>query len=125
MGAITILSITTLLFIIFSLIVIFFSLKEKLNEIKKGKKIGFIFLEIIYLSLINNVNLVDGINIYKKNKFSIEKNKLESNDNLKEEISSLATDFEDNETLFSSDKKDTFYFKNTSTTNKKENNEIN
>ncbi len=125
MGAITILSITTLLFIIFSLIVIFFSLKEKLNEIKKGKKIVFIFLEIIYLSLINNVNLVDGINIYKKNKFSIEKNKLESNDNLKEEISSLATEFEDNETLFSSDKKDTFYFKNTSTTNKKENNEIN
>lgn len=125
MGAITILSITTLLFIIFSLIVIFISLKSKLNEIKKGKKIVFIFLEIIYLSLINNVNLVDGINIYKRNKLSIEKNKLESNTNIKKDISPLATEFEDKETLVSSDKNETFYFKNTSETKGKENNEVN
>lgn len=125
MGAVTILSITTLLFITFSLIVIFISLKSKLNEIKKGKKIVFIFLEIIYLSLINNVNLVDGINIYKRNKLSIEKNKLESNTNIKNDISPLTTEFEDKETLVSSDKNETFYFKNTSETKGKENNEVN
>ena len=77
------------------------------------------------LRLINNVKLADGINNYKKNKLSIEKNKTESNKNLKEEISSLATEFEEGETSFSSDKKDTFYFKKTLVSENKENNEIN
>lgn len=125
MEAIIILSVTTFIFLTFSLIVIFFSLKDKLNEITKEKKIIFIFLEIVCLSLINNVKLADGINNYKKNKLSIEKNKTESNKNLKEEISSLATEFEEGETSFSSDKKDTFYFKKTLVSENKENNEIN
>ena len=125
MEAIIILSVTTFIFLTFSLIVIFFSLKDKLNEITKENKIIFIFLEIVCLSLINNVKLADGINNYKKNKLSIEKNKTESNKNLKEEISSLATEFEEGETSFSSDKKDTFYFKKTLVSENKENNEIN
>ena len=44
MEAIIILSVTTFIFLTFSLIVIFFSLKDKLNEITKENKIIFIFL---------------------------------------------------------------------------------
>ena len=124
MGAITILSITTFIFLTFSLIVIFFSFKDKLNEITKDKKIVFIFLEIVFFSLINNIKLVDGINNYKKNKLSIEENKIEANSNAKEKISSLSTEFEDTRTLFSNNTKNTFYFKNTSLIKNEENDEI-
>lgn len=125
MGAITILTITTLIFSIFSLIVIFFSLKDKLNEIKKENGIVLIFLEVVCLSLINNIKLIDGINNYKKNKFHIEKKELrKSNNAVKEEILSLPTEFEDNETLFKDSKKDTYYYKKTLVNENKENNEI-